>query len=371
MRRVYNMVTYQSFTQDERNAILVKMSERQREFLLSTLKRGRATAFANTLLMTLAETKHAATHLFTESADLIESDWELVEIIDAGQVTDSLKCECGRSLRYQYTVKNNLTSETLKLGKTHLALHMGIPEHIAQAVINNLMKIDFELDEILEKYESKFNKAADDPMNSYWEKYLFLFDETIVQQFELGIPFLDSQITKLTDLISEHQKESQAAVLKAEAEEDLQKFFEKKRYGNALNYEDQASFEFEENPTAKGPSINTLDKQTLSNERKLKNSHWTERMKIQSNIEKSQLYHFDLYDDILICLKQGINSANAIVEQLLQLEKYQLLFSASTQRMCYILVTGRITAAILNDEPITRQSRTDRKDTYYFLADYE
>lgn len=364
------MVIYQSFTQDERNAILVKMSERQREFLTSTLKRSRATAFANTLLMSLAETKQTETHIFTESADFIKSDWELVEIIDAGQVTDALKCECGRSLRYQYTVKNNITGETLKLGKTHLALHMGIPEHIAQAVINNLLKIDFELDEILEKYET--NLTTNNHINSYWENYLFLFDETIVKQFELGIPFLDSQITKLTDLISEHQKESQAAVLKAEAEEDLQKFFEKKRYGNALNYEGQASFEFEENPHVKGPSINTLlEKQTLPNEQKLKNSHWTERMKIQSNIERSQLYHFDLYDDIIICFKQGINSANAIVEQLLQLEKYQLLFSACTQRMCYILVTGRITAAILNDEPITRQSRADRKDTYYFLVNNE
>lgn len=84
-------------------------------------------------------------------------------------------------------------------------------------------------------------------------------------------------------------------------------------------------------------------------------------MKIQSNIERSQLYHFDLYDDILICLKQGINSASAIVDQLLQLEKYQLLFASCTNRMCYILVTGRITAAILNDEPITRESRANAR----------
>ncbi|MGE7983661.1 hypothetical protein [Solibacillus sp. NPDC093137] len=365
------MVSYQSFTQDERNAILAKMSERQKEFLMSTLKRSRATAFANTLLMTLAETKHAATHLFTESADLIESDWELVEIIDAGQVTDSLKCECGRSLRYQYTVKNNLTGETLKLGKTHLALHMGIPEHIAQAVINNLMQIDFELDEILEKYQAKFNKAADDPMNSYWENYLFLFDETIVKQFELGIPFLDSQINKLSNLISEHQKETQTAILKAEAEEELQQFFEKKRNSHALNHEDQVSFRFEQNTgAAQGVSFSTLlDKQSLSNERKEQKAHWTDRMKILSSIERSDLYHFDLYDDILICLKQGINSANAIIEQLLQLEKYQLLFASCTNRMCYILVTGRITAAILNNEPITRESRGDRQDTYYFLTE--
>lgn len=92
-------------------------------------------------------------------------------------------------------------------------------------------------------------------------------------------------------------------------------------------------------------------------------------MKIQSNIEESPLYHFDLYEDILICLKQGINSANAIVDQLLQLEKYQLLFASCTKRMCYILITGRITAAILSEDPITRESRADRKDTYYFFTE--
>ena len=362
------MGIYKSFTQEERNTILAKMSVGQRDFLMSTLKRGRATAFANTLLTKLAETTNVpAAHLFMECADFLESEWELIEIIDAGQVTDSLKCECGRSLRFQYIVRNNLTNETLKLGKTHLALHMGIPEHIAQAVINNLMKIDFELDEILDKYEL-IRKKQDNYMDSYWESHLFLFDDAIVKQFELGIPFLDNQIIKLNKLISEHQKYSRV-IVEGETAADLQVLFDKKSSSDNTN---QVTFDFDSVAVAPSAALNRFPNQSKGRESKSNveekdKYHWSERMEIQSKIESTHIYRFDLFDDIQLYLNRGLNSVNAIVEQLLLQEKYRNLFARCTARMCYIIVTGRITEGILSGAPIIRKSRADRQDTYYFF----
>ena len=144
-------------TKDERELILDTMTGEQRDFLLTKLKRGRKNAFANGLIEKIGEelkSKHGNSLLF-DNVDLdSETEWELVEIVDAGKRVDYLKCEGGLTLRYQYVVRQQGTGIEKKFGKRHFALHMGIPEHIAKAVINNISKIDMELDEILSKYQA-------------------------------------------------------------------------------------------------------------------------------------------------------------------------------------------------------------------------
>lgn len=49
------------------------------------------------------------------------------------------------------------------------------------------------------------------------------------------------------------------------------------------------------------------------------------------------------------------------------LANYQQLFARCTRRMCYLIVTARITEAKLSGEEIERESLADRTDTYYFL----
>ena len=50
-------------------------------------------------------------------------DWNLTDFQDAGanwRETSTLKCDCGKKLRYQYTVTNQLTAEKHNFGIDHL-----------------------------------------------------------------------------------------------------------------------------------------------------------------------------------------------------------------------------------------------------------
>lgn len=358
------MAIYQSLTKDERDHILSNMSEVQREFLHTTLKRGRASAFANTLTINSTEKLNENdVKNFMSSFDIEEyenlSNWELVEIIDAGIVDDSLKCECGRSLRYQYIVKNRETEKLLKLGRNHFAIHMGIPENVAQAVIRDLMKIDFELDEILFKFNEKKDRSQ--RMYDFFEDFLYLFPETYKRQFDLNLPFLDKQIAKITQLINENRKLQ--IQLSSSSEYDT---WESDLPGQAtFNLEVEEIAEVTEVVAASSSGIVAKDRQ--HKEYTPSDLSWVGRANIFSTIQGTAIYQHDLINDIWQLLNQKVYSANAIVEHLLTLDKYKKLFARCTFRMCYIIVTARITDAIIYDGvQISRESLPDRSDTYYF-----
>lgn len=334
-------------TKEEREQILDTMTGEQRDFLLTKLKRGRKNAFANGLIEKIGEelkSKHGNSLLF-DNVDLdSETEWELVEIVDAGKRVDYLKCECGLTLRYQYVVRQQGTGIEKKFGKRHFALHMGIPEHIAKAVINNISKIDMELDEILSKYQA--NELNYGYMVEFVQKYSFLFEDTFQKQVKLGLPLLDVQIKSVMKVISDYQKprfnflETSANVL--------------------INDNKFPQFELQ------------LDEEELAPIEKRTNYEditWTKRMSILKSIESSSTYRYELFEHILTCLENGVNGANEIVEQLLEEPIYQSLFKQCSQRMCYRLVTARITEAILSGTAIMRETTADRSNTYYFLGE--
>ena len=61
-----------------------------------------------------------------------------------------LYCDCGRRLKYQYVLTNNL-GEEIKLGITHFADHIGIPEAVARQLQAEIHQLNFGLDELLQR----------------------------------------------------------------------------------------------------------------------------------------------------------------------------------------------------------------------------
>ncbi|MGR9635250.1 hypothetical protein ACU82A_30120 [Bacillus cereus] len=120
----------------------------KKNYLSEFLKRGKRTAFASVLAQQKGDNSQ-------EDADHISIQWTLLDFIDAGTISDELKCECGRSLRYQYIVKNLSTGKVLKFGKSHFQEHTNIPADIVKEVINGMLQIDYELDEILIKLKKQ------------------------------------------------------------------------------------------------------------------------------------------------------------------------------------------------------------------------
>ncbi|RIM90968.1 hypothetical protein BU104_12610 [Staphylococcus xylosus] len=81
-------------------------------------------------------------------------DWEFVDLIidedyNSSDSHNSLYCECGRKLKYQYVLYSKEKSKNIKLGITHFTEHTNIPQNVANQVKSNLFKIDSWLDDIL------------------------------------------------------------------------------------------------------------------------------------------------------------------------------------------------------------------------------
>jgi hypothetical protein len=190
---------------EERDRILAALTEEQRLFVQESMVRGRKTLFAR--VMAAQKGAHIPEDATYEQIELLVDDWIYLRYEDAGEISDSLKCDCGRSLRYAHTVKNLKTGMSHTFGITHLELHTGIDAKIVAQIKHGFDAIDFELNEILYKAGSGW-----DLYRSAGERIpdgLVLPGE-IERHLELGLPLLDRQINRLKRLIRQHQRVDEA-----------------------------------------------------------------------------------------------------------------------------------------------------------------
>ncbi|ALC89252.1 hypothetical protein AM500_05230 [Bacillus sp. FJAT-18017] len=188
------MIVY--LNKSDRDRLMGELNDEQREFLQDSLKRGKRTYYANFI----ARLKANKGNDLSEQAILDEmTQWELVDYIDGGMVTDELKCECGKSLRYQYIVQNNKTGKVLRFGITHFEQHTGFPPHIAKDVVKGLQEVDLEMDEVLSKWENGWKPSFD-------LVYTELLPREIQRQLSLGLPLTNRQEEKAKDIIREFIK---------------------------------------------------------------------------------------------------------------------------------------------------------------------
>ena len=183
-----------------RDELFQGLSDEQKEYLTYELKRSKKTYYANFIAKLTANDRFQNKDEETIVEEI--ASWELIDYIDAGAVTKKLKCECGKSLRYQYIVQNKASGEIRKFGITHFQEHTGFPPHVAKEIVKGLQEIDFELDEILIRRRDgwKFPLSKEE---------IELLPEELKKHIGMKLPFTVSQEKTANKLLKKWRKESE------------------------------------------------------------------------------------------------------------------------------------------------------------------
>ncbi|WP_165995924.1 DUF3895 domain-containing protein [Bacillus sp. Cs-700] len=189
-----------SLTNSERDQLLQDLTFDQQTYLMNILKRGKKTAFANVIAQSKGRMiPNGATD---EEIGMLLDDWILDDYLDAGAVSEDLKCECGRVLRYQYIVRHVKTGEVRRFGINHFEEHTGLPGTIVKEVVQGFTKIDYELDELLLKMQNG-SPTYDIPEG-------LKLPADIEEPLSLQLPLLDRQEKRLNSLIRIYREEKEA-----------------------------------------------------------------------------------------------------------------------------------------------------------------
>jgi len=127
------MVKYLS--KKDRATLLKELTKEQKKILFTVIGKRHRSYFADILA------KYKGTR-----------DWTFYRYIDHGSVRKNITCGCGRPLRHQYILINKKTREKRTIGSTHLMEELNIPENIAKEVLQRFHNINYDLDEVLQKY---------------------------------------------------------------------------------------------------------------------------------------------------------------------------------------------------------------------------
>jgi hypothetical protein len=189
-----------SLTNSERDQLLQDLTFDQQSYLMNTLKRGKKTAFANVIAK--SKGRIIPSGATDEEIGMLLDDWILDDYLDAGVVSEDVKCECGRALRYQYIVRHVKTGEMRRFGINHFEEHTGLPATIVKEVVQGFTKIDYELDELLLKRQNG-SPTYDIPEG-------LNLPADIEQPLSLQLPLLDRQERRLNSLIRAYREEKEA-----------------------------------------------------------------------------------------------------------------------------------------------------------------
>lgn len=175
------------------------LNDKQKIFLNEYIIRGKKTQWLN------AWAKKKGEVLTEESLENVDEamekllEWILVDFEDNFKVNSECRCECGRPLRYRYTVRHKSTGKIYKLGSVHFEQHTGLAPETVMLIAKGLQKIDLERDEILDKVSANWNLPIDLPDG-------FQLPKDILEQLKVGLPLLDRQVQKLRKLVSEKRR---------------------------------------------------------------------------------------------------------------------------------------------------------------------
>lgn len=171
-------------------------------------------------------------------------DWKFLEMqinynYDPSHPQDStLKCSCGKGVKYLYYCQSNITGEVLGFGSEHLKQEAGISNAVVREILNGQHKIDRGLDEILYWYARGYTFpklmyefiqefAHDSEIDEYFKakdlKFLAAFEEQ-------NLPIYNRDYKKLEKLVQDvnSRKSREEYERKLEEEEKLRKEREEK-----------------------------------------------------------------------------------------------------------------------------------------------
>lgn len=179
---------------EERDSIYSSLTDEQIRVLSENIKHGKKTKWLNLW----AKKKGVV----LSEADLLDPDltmnklleWKLVDYEDAFIRSSTLKCECGRSLRYRYTVKHMTTGVEYKLGINHLKEHTGLDAETVRLITKGLIEISHERDEILGKVKDRWTMPFEIPSD-------IELPREIQELLNVKLPLLEKHLLKIKDLI--------------------------------------------------------------------------------------------------------------------------------------------------------------------------
>lgn len=187
-------------SQAELDEAYLSLMDEQKKVLDEYVKRGMKTQWLNAWAKkkgsVLAQDELDDPHKAMES--LLE--WELKDYEDKLRVDKNTCCECGRPLRYRYTVLHKKTGEIYKLGKVHFEQHTGLSPEMVRLISKGLESIDLERDEILSKVIDNWSMPMVIPLDLEVPK-------DMTEQLRVKLPLLDRQLIRLQIMIKQHLNE--------------------------------------------------------------------------------------------------------------------------------------------------------------------
>lgn len=93
-------------------------------------------------------------------------EWDVTDFQDAGprwREIGTLTCDCGRVLRYQYTVTNRLTAEIHNFGILHLQAETGFSDQAIRGIGKYLNAADREIEEVEQRLKENWRLTFDIP----------------------------------------------------------------------------------------------------------------------------------------------------------------------------------------------------------------
>lgn len=117
--------------------------------------------------------KYQMSSFFVNHHHLIDNQWVFETVNIDENYSRKLKryqlyCECGKAIKYQFILKSQKTNETIALGITHFADHLGVSQEVANEIKKGLNHVDLALDELLWLKDRGYSFPAD-----LWKQYLY------------------------------------------------------------------------------------------------------------------------------------------------------------------------------------------------------
>lgn len=182
-----------------------KLLAQQVQFLEQMLTRGRKKAFENV---------RSHVRRRREGGSIIDQ-WEFIDYQDAGdawQKTSQLYCECGRKLRYQYTLENKQTGLRKSFGLNHLTEHTGIPPELARLIVNELRQLMSEQEELIEKWTTGWTLRSEGITRLPPEDDL---PKCILRHLRVHMPLLQRQVKQVKKVIKQRERMEEEKKLQA------------------------------------------------------------------------------------------------------------------------------------------------------------
>ena len=132
-----------------------------------------------------------------------EIDWILVDYFDSGKGKRLGKCECGRSLRKQYTVQHVQTGEKKNLGIVHLKEQMNITDAEVNKIKNGVNSTFKEVKEIEQPLENNDTQHEIDDFVRFADETELLILNRWLLQLQLGFSLSGRQQEELTLILKE------------------------------------------------------------------------------------------------------------------------------------------------------------------------